>query len=88
MSLLTGAPRSATVIAAQRSVLIEVHQNAIRPLLEANPSLVNGFAEMMETRRGATHRALGALSGGAEDEASTASGARLVSAIRRLFRLS
>jgi small-conductance mechanosensitive channel/CRP-like cAMP-binding protein len=86
MSLLTGAPRSATVVAAQRSVLIEVHQRAIRPLLEVNPGLISGFAEMMEARRGATTRALSAQV--CADDANDAAGAGLASVIRRLFRLA
>ncbi|MFO1424518.1 MAG: mechanosensitive ion channel family protein [Candidatus Competibacteraceae bacterium] len=50
MSLLTGAPRSATVIAAGDVFLFEVDKAALAPILAANQSLVKNIATLIETR--------------------------------------
>lgn len=51
MSLLTGAPRAATVVAQTPVVALEIDRSAMRPLLDAEPSLSERFAEMLEKRR-------------------------------------
>jgi len=51
MSLLTGAPRAATVVAQTPVVALEIDRSAMRPLLDAEPSLSERFAEMLERRR-------------------------------------
>lgn len=51
MSLLTGAPRAATVVAEEPVVAIEIDRSAIRPLFEAEPLLFDRFAVMLEQRQ-------------------------------------
>lgn len=83
MSLLTGAPRSATVVAASAACLLEVPKTALMPVLQANPALVERLAIAMEERLsmadGAGRVAL-PLQTRREDGS-------LVSRIRRFFRL-
>jgi CRP-like cAMP-binding protein len=51
MSLLTGAPRSATVTPSVDSVLFEITNDAIQPLLVARPDLVRQFSEAVADRQ-------------------------------------
>jgi len=51
MSLLTGAPRAATVVAQTPVVAIEIGRSAVSTLLDAEPSLSDRFAAMLEKRR-------------------------------------
>jgi CRP-like cAMP-binding protein len=51
MSLLTGAPRAATVAAQSPVVAIEIGRDAIAPLLTAEPALFDRFATMLEKRQ-------------------------------------
>jgi CRP-like cAMP-binding protein len=51
MSLLTGAPRAATVVAQTPAVTLEIDRSAMRPLIDAQPSLSDRFADILETRR-------------------------------------
>jgi len=51
MSLMTGARRSATVIAISPVTALEVTKAAIEPILNAAPDLVQRFAVMLERRR-------------------------------------
>lgn len=51
MSLLTGAPRAATVAAEEPVLAIEIDRSAIRPLLLAEPALFDRFAAMLEKRQ-------------------------------------
>lgn len=51
MSLLTGAPRAATVAAQTPVVAVEIGRDAIAPLLTAEPALFDRFAAMLEKRQ-------------------------------------
>lgn len=51
MSLLTGAPRTATVTAASPVTALDIDRTAIQPLLAGNPDLFDRFAEVLEKRR-------------------------------------
>ncbi len=50
MSLLTGEPRSATVIADEECEILEIRKAALGPILEANPELVENIAAMIDER--------------------------------------
>ncbi|MBN8996297.1 MAG: cyclic nucleotide-binding domain-containing protein [Rhizobiales bacterium] len=50
MSLLTGAPRSATVIAVEAVDAVEFDHAALAPILAGSPALVDRFAEMLRQR--------------------------------------
>jgi small-conductance mechanosensitive channel/CRP-like cAMP-binding protein len=51
MSLLTGEPRTATVVAAEETEVIQIKKSSIKPIFEANPELVRSIGEMVEERR-------------------------------------
>lgn len=50
LSLLTGAPRSATVISKTNSVLIEINKQALAPILKNNPILVERLGQIIAKR--------------------------------------
>ncbi|HYJ92919.1 MAG TPA: mechanosensitive ion channel family protein [Pyrinomonadaceae bacterium] len=52
MSLLTGEPRTATVVAVEETEVLQIRKSAIKPIFEANPELVRAISEMVEERRG------------------------------------
>jgi CRP-like cAMP-binding protein len=51
MSLLTGEPRTATVVATEETEVLKIGKDAIKPIFEANPSLVKTISEMIDERR-------------------------------------
>ena len=51
MSLLTGQPRTATVIAEEETEVIQIKKTALRPLFEANPDLMKAICDIIEERR-------------------------------------
>ena len=51
MSLLTGEPRSATVIADEETEVLRIDKVALKPLFESNPQLVRSIGEMAEERK-------------------------------------
>lgn len=51
MSLLTGQPRSATVIAATEAVVLELHKDDLDPVLRARPALLDGLTAIMAERQ-------------------------------------
>jgi CRP-like cAMP-binding protein len=61
MSLLTGAPRSATVTALRPTLTLEVAKPALEPLLVRSPELADHFAEMIEKRQAELHALHGPL---------------------------
>ena len=51
MSLLTGQPRTATVIAEQETEVVQIKKTALKPLFEANPDLMKSICDIIEERR-------------------------------------
>lgn len=51
MGLLTGEPRTATVIAEEETEVLEINNLCLKPILEDNPDLVDAFSELIEERR-------------------------------------
>jgi CRP-like cAMP-binding protein len=51
MSLLTGAPRSATVTAVEPVEAVEFDHAALAPILAGSSGLVDRFAEMLRQRQ-------------------------------------
>lgn len=51
MSLLTGQPRTATVIAEEETEVIQIKKTALKPLFAANPDLMKAISEIIEERR-------------------------------------
>jgi CRP-like cAMP-binding protein/small-conductance mechanosensitive channel len=58
MSLMTGEPRSAQVIARTESVLLEIRKDDISPILESNLRLVEQMAELLAQRMAQTKTSL------------------------------
>ena len=67
MSLMTGARRSATVIAATEVEALEVTKPALAPILEASPDLVDRFAAVLKKRQAGLDRALSGRHGVMEE---------------------
>lgn len=51
MSLLTGEPRTATVIATEESEVLRIDKEGLKPIFERNPTLVSAVSELVEERR-------------------------------------
>lgn len=51
MGLFTGEPRTATVVAQEETEVLEIKHTCLKPVLEANPELVERFVEIIEERR-------------------------------------
>lgn len=81
MSLLTGAPRSATVTAVRPVVAIEIGKDGLEPLLVMSPSLFERFAAVVEKRRAELDR----IYGPSLAELYLSSQSHLVGAMRAFF---
>jgi CRP-like cAMP-binding protein len=53
MSLLTGEPRSANVVAAEETEVLQIRKAALKPIFEANPALMSAMGDIVQERRGA-----------------------------------
>lgn len=84
MSLLTGAPRSATVRTLTPCELIVIHKPSMQEVLETYPAVVDRITSVLETRVDALNRAA------PEPSPSDATAARgpLVDRIREFFKLA
>lgn len=51
MGLFTGEPRSANVVAAEETEVLEIKQAALKPLFDANPELVEALSKTIAERR-------------------------------------
>ncbi|MBK6721748.1 MAG: mechanosensitive ion channel family protein [Acidobacteria bacterium] len=51
MSLLTGEPRTATVIANEESEVLRIDKSGLKPIFEGNPQLVESVSELIDERR-------------------------------------
>lgn len=51
MSLLTGEPRSANVVANEETHVMQIRKAAIKPLFEANPKLLESISAIVDERR-------------------------------------
>ena len=77
MTLLTDAPRNATVRSRTETALLEVERSDLIPLLESNPELLEQLGDLMSRRR----QALLARSETTRDESTTS----LIRRMRQLF---
>jgi len=80
MSLLTGEPRSATVVAEDEVDVLEIRKRALKPIFESNPELMNSVCEIIEERK-----ILLAEKIHETDEGRPDPGHGVLSAIRRFF---
>nr|AUN37210.1 cAMP-binding protein [uncultured bacterium] len=85
MSLLTGEPRSATVIAMEEAEVLRIDKNGLKPILESNPTLVQSISELVDERR----QLLVKISEEAEEEEKLSDAAKkgMIGSIRKFFGL-
>jgi small-conductance mechanosensitive channel/CRP-like cAMP-binding protein len=57
MSLLTGAPRSATVVAASPAMLVEISKDHLEPIFRSHPGVITQLAEIEAARLLSNHNA-------------------------------
>jgi CRP-like cAMP-binding protein len=85
MSLLTGAPRGATVTAVTPSVLQEVTSRNLAPLLDHSPALIEQMGAILDVRQNRNAQTL-ASGKGVDADRRGSIGAPMVDLIRRFFR--
>ncbi|HZI63909.1 MAG TPA: mechanosensitive ion channel family protein [Thermoanaerobaculia bacterium] len=85
MSLLTGAPRSATVSAGQSSEVVVITRQALQPLLAADPDLVRTLATALAERAAETEAKIEDRR--AEARATAPEVATFLTRIRSFFKL-
>src|ERR1044071_115772 len=81
MALFTGEPRTANVVAAEETEVLEIGHDAMRNLFQTNPDLVDALGRAINERRAGLLASAAAPRG----EEDTHDG--LLSRIRRFFRL-
>ena len=79
MSLLTGQPRTATVIAEEETEVIQIKKTALKPLFEANPELMKSICNIIEERRALL------VEKDAEEEEATEQGSGVLTSLRKFF---
>lgn len=85
MSLLTGEPRAATVVALEDALLLELGRPAFARMFASNPGLARRLSAMLAQRR-TQLRAVAEASGGGMDPAPEAR--RILGRLRQIFSLS
>lgn len=51
MSMLTGEPRSATVVAKEETQVLQIGKFCLKPILDNNPKLIDALTKIIEERR-------------------------------------
>jgi CRP-like cAMP-binding protein len=87
MSLLTGAPRSATLTALCETQVWELSRDAFEPILRERPEIADRLSRTMARRRLANTAAIRTLSQQERQEAEQTWPDDILSRIRRLFAL-
>lgn len=82
MSLLTGEPRTANVIATEETEVLQIDKEALKPIIEDNPALVESFSEMIQERRELLKVETDAAANQSEDDKLG-----MLSSIKRFFGL-
>lgn len=85
MSLMTGLPRTATILAASELELAEIPREALAEALRSRPGLPEGLAEMISLREAGNAEALARLA--AADAGKVADSLKKESLMRRFLRL-
>jgi small-conductance mechanosensitive channel/CRP-like cAMP-binding protein len=87
MSMLTGAPRSATVTPNVDAILFEITNQAIEPLLIGRPDIVRLFSEAVADRQMRNNQSLSAASAAEIQEEREALAGRILGGIVGFFGL-
>lgn len=88
MSLLTGAPRSATVQAKSQLTVTVIGKNAMSPVLAGNPGLADQFGTILTARQSALAATRETADRAARLKAGAEDGKSLTARILKFFRLS
>ncbi len=83
MSLLTGEPRSASVIADEETEVLQIKKDALKPIFENNPALVQSICELIDERR----VVLSEEAEVEEEESPATRRVRVIGSIKRFFGL-
>jgi small-conductance mechanosensitive channel/CRP-like cAMP-binding protein len=87
MGLLTGDPRTATIIAVGDVLCYRLSRDAFDSVLKARPELVDGLSQTIATRRAENDATLRALDEAARARHASTAAAELVRRIRSFFDL-
>lgn len=87
ISLLTGDMCNATVRADSEAVVYRIDRDALRPLLDARPDIIDGLSEMMAERMAATGKAKEDMEADAKSGRDESLANRLAGRIKELFSL-
>ena len=82
MSLLTGEPRTANVIAVAETKVLRIDKDGLKPIFESNPTLVDSICEQIEERK-----ELLKTTAAAEDAAQTTTRRGVMTSIKSFFGL-
>lgn len=82
MSLLTGEPRTANVVAEEETEVLQIRKAALKPLFEDNPELLRIVSEIVEERRSLLPEAVAEA-----EQIKTEEQIGLMGTIRRFFGL-
>jgi CRP-like cAMP-binding protein len=87
ISLLTGDMCNATVRADGEAVVYRIDRDALRPLLDARPEIVERLSEMMAERMAVTGKAKDDIAAKSKDGETESLANRLAGRIKELFSL-
>ena len=87
MSLLTGAPRSASVTPLVDCLIYEISSELLAPLMVARPSLAELLSNVLATRQMRNTPLLEAAQGGEEEQRASLA-KQILAGVRSFFRLS
>lgn len=87
MSLLTGAPRSATVVAREHCGVLTLAKDALAPILEADPRIAESFSRVLASREQDTAATLEDHRASAVDVVAVADEQSILERIRTFFSL-
>jgi small-conductance mechanosensitive channel/CRP-like cAMP-binding protein len=87
ISLLTGDVCNATVRADSEAVVYRIDRDALRPLLDARPEIINALSEMMGERMAATEQEKVEMEANIKSGTHQTLAKRLASRIKELFSL-
>jgi CRP-like cAMP-binding protein len=87
ISLLTGEPRSATVLATLDCEVVEIAQQTIGVLLREHPGLAESLSETVVARRSATETQLASVPVNGDGPAADATKEGLLRRLRKFFQL-
>jgi small-conductance mechanosensitive channel/CRP-like cAMP-binding protein len=87
ISLLTGEPRSATVLAMLDCEVLEIEKETIAILLREHPELAESLSETVVVRRSATETQLASIPGNGDDHEAVATKESFLRRLRQFFQL-